>query len=159
MNFIMALAGSIPSGLRETLILALTNLISFFKVDITLNIHLRIWILLFHCDCLLCLTSVHSVVSSYEDFLRTDMDIGTELKGKQCDFWIPTYLELWNFFDPSPPRKKKLFKISYIYLLVVDNDRSLLSFSRLEVPYTRHYNPQFVFFYPIFHCGLYWRAV
>ena len=27
------------------------------------------------------------------------------------------------------------------------------------VPYARHYNPRFVYFYPIFHCGLYCRAV
>ena len=25
----------------------------------------------------------------------------------------------------------------------------------LWIPYARHYNPRFVFFYPIFHCGLY----
>ena len=27
------------------------------------------------------------------------------------------------------------------------------------LPYARHYNPRFVFFYIIFHCGLYSRAV
>ena len=29
----------------------------------------------------------------------------------------------------------------------------------LQLPYARHYNPRFVFFYPIFHCGLYCREV
>ena len=28
-----------------------------------------------------------------------------------------------------------------------------------NIPYARHYNPRFVFFYPIFHCGLLCRAV
>ena len=27
------------------------------------------------------------------------------------------------------------------------------------LPYARHYNPRFVYLYPIFHCGLYCRAV
>ena len=78
----MALAGSILSRLKETLILAITYLISSFKVDIALNLHFGIWIVIFfRCDCLLrllhILTGVDSIVSSFEDFLRT------ELKGKQ----------------------------------------------------------------------------
>ena len=32
-------------------------------------------------------------------------------------------------------------------------------FSCFGIPYARHYNPRFVYFYPIFHCGLYCRAV
>ena len=27
------------------------------------------------------------------------------------------------------------------------------------IPYARHYNPRLVYFYPIFHCGLYCKAV
>ena len=39
--------------------------------------------------------------------------------------------------------------------------RSYLDQSNLQVhiPYARHYKPRLVYFYPIFHCGLYCRAV
>ena len=37
--------------------------------------------------------------------------------------------------------------------------RRLLIGDVICIPYARHYNPRFVFFYPIFHCGLFCRAV
>ena len=35
----------------------------------------------------------------------------------------------------------------------------LIIFRPVHVPYVHHYNPHFVYFYSIFHCSLYYRAV
>ena len=69
----------------------------------------------------------------------------------------------YPFFTAAYTAERPLFLDSFFPKSVSSTSRLLQRWEYIDIwymylPYADHYKPRLVFFYPIFHCGLYCRA-